>query len=74
MKTLRLFGCLAIVTLMANPSLAQTLAIPQDAVVAKRPPPHPPKAGPAPLIGVGLPMVGTVLAALLLARRVRRRA
>ena len=31
------------------------------------------RGGPAPLIGVGLPLVGGVLAAVLLARRLRRK-
>ena len=69
MRTFQILGCIAIIALMVDPAVAQ---------VPKGPPPGvpkgpPPKGAPAPLIGVGLPMVGSVLVALLLVRRFRRK-
>src|SRR5262245_61752097 len=79
MKALRMLGCMAVVTipLMADLALAQ----------GNGPPVNPPvggggglgpgngqgqmNAGPAPLIGVGLPMAAGVVLAILLARRFR---
>lgn len=54
-------GCVSILAL-AVPSAVQAQA--RGTVV---------RGGPAPLIGVGLPLVGGVLAAVLLARRLRRK-
>ena len=76
MKTLRILSCMAIVTipLMADPAIAQdpltSIGPGTSSAAANRPLPQ---RAPAPLIGVGLPMVGTALLALLLVRRLRRR-
>ena len=73
MKALRMLGCMAIVTipLMADLAFAQTSIGPGTAgAAANRPIPRP---GPAPLIGVGLPMAGGLLLAFLLVRRFRQK-
>lgn len=54
-------GCVSVLA-MAVPSAVQA----QDRGTIVR-------GGPAPLIGVGLPLVGGVLAAVFLARRLRRK-
>ena len=69
---LRILGCMAIVTipLMADPAIAQPTSTPTP--IGTGTPGFDPartRPGPAPLIGVGLPMVGAVLLALLLVRR-----
>jgi len=56
MKTLRLLGCMAVVTIplmTADLGFAQ-LSISQDTAAASANKVKPPKPGPAPLIGVGL--------------------
>jgi hypothetical protein len=75
MKTLRLLGCMAVVTIplmTADLGFAQ-LSISQDTAAASANKVKPPKPGPAPLIGVGLPAVGGALLALLLVRRFRQK-
>ena len=65
MRVFRILGCavMLILSAIANPAFAQQI----------RPSISPSiRPGPAPLIGVGIPMVGGVLSALLLARRLRR--
>ena len=65
MKIFRILGCAAIVicSAMAAPAFPQQQR-PQSSTV---------RPAPAPLIGVGVPMIGGLLAALLLAHRLRRK-
>jgi hypothetical protein len=82
MKALRIPGCMAVVTIPLMADLAFAQGPPSDprwatarAMVRATVRGNGPKINPAPAphIGVGLPMVGSVLAALLLVRRFRRK-
>src|SRR5262245_21957554 len=70
MKAIRILGCMAVLTF----SLMADLAFAQRTPPSPAPTPTPVIRGaPAPLIGVGLPMAGAGLLALLLVRRFRRK-
>jgi hypothetical protein len=62
MKALRILGCMAIVSLIGNPASAHNVRVLSTNSI---------KPAPAPLIGVGLPMAGAALLALLLVRQFR---
>jgi len=77
MKALRILGCMAVVTI---PLMAADLAFAQNrnnnggnGGNGGNNNNNPPRGAPAPLMGVGLPMAGGVLLALLLVRRFRQK-